>query len=212
MPHDPARTAVMAENHADMPPRVTFDVATFFLPGVPTWSVRRAGRLLEAAWRDPDQFRRHIVNHTCPSCGYYGIFVSVGRPPRWDARCLECGSRERHRLTHLWVTQAGGNRLAGPRILHFAPEKAVMRQMRGSNALYETADLHQPGVTHRIDITRASFTAATYDVVIAHHVLEHVEDDRAAMHEFFRILSPGGFAILTVPINATREHVRKSIH
>ncbi len=47
---------------------------------------------------------------------------------------------------------------------------------------------------------------ASYDVAIAHHVLEHIDDDRAAMREIFRILRPGGFAILTVPINATREH------
>ena len=44
---------------------------------------------------------------------------------------------------HLWVHEGGGDRLAGKRILHFAPEKTVIRKMRG-NPLYETADLHQP--------------------------------------------------------------------
>ncbi len=104
---------------------------------------------------------------------------------------------------HLWMTESGGDKLAGKRILHFAPEKAVRCQMR-SNRLYETADLHQPGVTHRIDITRIPFTAESYDVVIAHHVLEHIDDDRTAMRELFRILRPGGSAVLTVPINASR--------
>jgi len=124
--------------------------------------------------------------------------------PRWDARCLNCGSRERHRLTHLWVTEGGGDRLAGKRILHFAPEKIVMRQMRG-NPLYETADLLQAGVTHQVDITDVALPDASYDVVMAHHVLEHIPDDRKAMREMFRLLNPGGVALLSAPINATRQ-------
>jgi SAM-dependent methyltransferase len=40
---------------------------------------------------------------------------------------------------------------------------------------------------------------------MANHVLEHIPDDRAAMRELFRLLRPGGFALLTTPINATRE-------
>ena len=118
--------------------------------------------------------------------------------------CPSCGSRERHRLAHLWATEGGGDRLAGKRILHFAPEKTVRRQMRG-NPLYETADLHQPGVTHRVDITAMPLPDARYDVVMAHHVLEHIPDDRAAMRELFRVLAPGGVAVLSVPINASRH-------
>lgn len=50
-----------------------------------------------------------------------------------------------------------------------------------------------------------SLPDANYDVVIAHHVLEHVDDDRRAMRELFRLLKPGGLAVLSVPINASRE-------
>jgi SAM-dependent methyltransferase len=163
-------------------------------------------RRLASAWlRDRQQFARKWLARTCPICGYHGMFVSVGHPPRWDARCPQCGSRERHRLMHLWVHEGGGDRLAGKRVLHFAPEKIVMRQMR-DNPLYETADLHQPGVTHQVDITRVPLPDASYDVVIAHHVLEHIPDDRQAMREFFRLLKPGGLAVLSTPINATRQH------
>jgi SAM-dependent methyltransferase len=165
---------------------------------------RRLRRLVGAFLRDPGQFNRRMPKRHCPICFYQGIFVSVGRPPRWDARCLGCGSRERHRLTHLWIAEGGGNKLAGKRILHFAPEKITMRQMRG-NALYETADLHQPGVTHKVDITSVALPDASYDVVMAHHVLEHIDDDRQAMRELFRLLKPGGFAILSVPINTSRR-------
>jgi SAM-dependent methyltransferase len=131
------------------------------------------------------------------------VFISVGHPGRWDARCLNCGSRERHRLLHLWITEGGGDKLTGKRILHFAPEKAFQHRMH-DNPLYETADLMQKGVTHRVDITATKLPGETYDVVMANHVLEHIPDDRAAMRELFRLLKPGGIALLTVPINATR--------
>jgi predicted SAM-dependent methyltransferase len=162
-------------------------------------------RRLAGAWlNDRHQFRAPRLPRTCPICGYHGVFVSVGHPGRWDARCLNCGSRERHRLLRLWVTQDGGDRLAGKRILHFAPEKAVMRMMWG-NPLYETADLLQKGVTHQVDITRVPLPDASYDVVMANHVLEHIPDDAAAMRELFRLLKPGGVALLTVPLNPVRH-------
>ena len=168
-------------------------------------------RRLVAAWfADRRQFARKWLARTCPICGYTGMFISVGHPPRWDARCPHCGSRERHRLLHLWITQGGGNRLAGRRILHFAPERTVQRQMRG-NPLYESADLHQPGVTHKVDITRVPLPDGSYDVVIANHVLEHIPDDRQAMRELFRLLKPGGIALLSVPINATRRETYEDV-
>ena len=167
-------------------------------------SLTRARRLAAAWLNDRRQFRGQRLPRTCPICGYHGVFISVGHPGRWDARCLNCGSRERHRLLHLWITEGGGDKLAGKRILHFAPEKAVMARMRG-NPLYETADLMQAGVTHKVDITNTGLPDAGYDVVMANHVLEHIPDDRAAMRELFRLLKPGGIALLTVPINATRH-------
>jgi SAM-dependent methyltransferase len=160
-------------------------------------------RLIGAWFADRRQFAEKRLARTCPICGYHGMFIGVGHPPRWDARCPQCGSRERHRLMHLWVTEGGGDRLASRRILHFAPEREVLRRMRG-NPLYESADLHQPGVTHRVDIARVPLPDARYDVVIAHHVLEHIPDDRQAMRELFRLLKPGGTAVVSVPINASR--------
>lgn len=130
--------------------------------------------------------------------------IGVGHPPRWDARCAQCGSRERHRLLWLWANRTGANQLDGKRILHFAPEKALRKALAG-NPRYETADLHSHGMTHQVDITRLPMADASYDVVIANHVLEHIHDDRCAMRELFRVLRPGGVALLSVPINPTRE-------
>jgi len=38
-------------------------------------------------------------------------------------------------------------------------------------------------------------------VIICSHVLEHIEDGRKAMRELFRVLKPGGEAILQAPIS-----------
>ena len=46
---------------------------------------------------------------------------------------------------------------------------------------------------------------ASYDVVIANHVLEHIDDDAKAMREVARLLRSGGIALLTTPINPTRH-------
>jgi SAM-dependent methyltransferase len=161
-------------------------------------------RRLIAAWlRDRHQFKEDRLPRTCPICGHTGLMVSVGHPPRWNSRCAQCGSRERHRLLWLWISADCGNRLAGKRILHFAPEKALRTAFRGESG-YETADLRQPGVTHQVDITRLPMADGTYDAVIANHVLEHIDDDRRAIGELFRVLRPGGVALLTVPLNPTR--------
>jgi SAM-dependent methyltransferase len=161
-------------------------------------------RRLVSAWlRDRRQFSGSKLARLCPICGHDGVMIGVGHPPRWDARCASCGSRERHRLLWLWATKDGSNCLAGKRILHFAPEKALRRALR-ENPGYETADLHQANVTHQVDLTHLPLSDTTYDVVIANHVLEHIDDDREAMRELFRVLHPGGIALLTTPINPTR--------
>jgi SAM-dependent methyltransferase len=41
--------------------------------------------------------------------------------------------------------------------------------------------------------------ASTFDLILSHEVLEHVQDDRLAMREMIRTLKPGGRAVIFVP-------------
>ncbi|WP_113923027.1 methyltransferase domain-containing protein [Cognataquiflexum aquatile] len=43
------------------------------------------------------------------------------------------------------------------------------------------------------------------------HVLEHIEDDKKAMNELYRVLSPKGMAIVGVPIYNGRTYENKGI-
>jgi SAM-dependent methyltransferase len=158
------------------------------------------------AWlRDRRQFNsRQQLPRTCPICDYHGPFLSVGSPPRRNARCPSCDSRERHRLAYLLYREIGLFEDKSLRILHFAPEKFMARLMR-QHAGYVTADAKMSDVERpRADMQALADKAESFDVVIAHHVLEHVASDFKALEEVYRVLKPGGRAILSVPINWSR--------
>jgi SAM-dependent methyltransferase len=85
-------------------------------------------------------------------------------------------------------------------ILHVAPERVFAKQFRDTFGSYTSADLAQPGVDLHIDLRDTGLSPESYDVVYASHVLEHIPEDRTAIAEIRRILRPGGFAVLAVPI------------
>ncbi|MEO1776258.1 MAG: methyltransferase domain-containing protein [Pseudomonadota bacterium] len=131
----------------------------------------------------------------CPICGYEGAFSPVRH--KIGTWCPGCDSRPRHRLMRLWLDRHGA--LApGLRVLHFAAEGWARAVFETAGCAYETADINgQFDLT--LDITAIALPDASRDLVIANHVLEHV-DDAKALGEIARILSPGGRAVLSVPI------------
>jgi SAM-dependent methyltransferase len=46
------------------------------------------------------------------------------------------------------------------------------------------------------------FGDGQFDFVVANHVLEHVQEDAHALREIFRVLKPGGQAVLQTPYSA----------
>ena len=141
--------------------------------------------------------------HVCPACGYSGRFSTAwamtGR--RAEAYCPACHAAERHRLQALVVERlAARYDFAAMSMLHLAPEPILQGRFRDEFGSYTTADLVREDVDLNFDLTATPLETGSYDVVYASHVLEHIPDDRAAIAEIFRILAPGGFAVLPVPI------------
>ena len=91
------------------------------------------------------------------------------------------------------------------KVLHFGPAHCLERIFKKlDNLKYITADLQAPNAMIKMDITDIKFQDNIFDVILCSHVLEHVVDDQKAMAELFRVLKPGGWAIIQVPIEYNR--------
>lgn len=144
----------------------------------------------------------------CTVCGsHYSKFLSYGyEETRKNALCPKCLSLERHRLQWLYLKNKTTIFTDKLRVLHVAPEQPFEERLKElKNLDYVTADLDSPIADYKCDIQEMPFAENEFDVVICNHVLEHVDDDTRAMSEILRVLKPGGFSILMVPIDYTLE-------
>ena len=91
------------------------------------------------------------------------------------------------------------------KVLHFAPEQAFYKLFRNQKNLdYTTTDLFSPLADVKADICNLPFEDNQYDVILCNHVFEHIPDDAKAMQELYRVLKPGGMAILQIPQDLSR--------
>ncbi|MAM20120.1 MAG: methyltransferase domain-containing protein [Bacteroidota bacterium] len=115
-------------------------------------------------------------------------------------------SLERHRLLWLYLKQETDFFQKKLEVLHFAPEQAFYKRFRKlKNLKYTTTDLHSPLADVKADICNLPFKDNSFDFILCNHVLEHIPDDTKAMQELYRILRPGGTAILQIPQELDRE-------
>lgn len=173
------------------------------------------------------QLRYHYRSHKgsgfcCNCCGAKYTAFAPWYPSKADAPallkhqvvagygdhciCPACLSTSRERLVLGMLVQ--DKHWTGKSVLHIAPEKRVYRRLI-QEAVVTTADA-EPGFYQytdpngkQEDLCALSFDSHSFALVIANHVLEHILDDRAAMREVFRVLVPGGRAILQVPYSTS---------
>lgn len=142
----------------------------------------------------------------CPVCEHrLSRFMPAGSER--ETRCPWCDGLPRHRLAILFLDQVLGigDWPAATPVLHIAPERHLTRRLRKQfGAAYVTTDLSSRNVDVHCDITDMPFRDDSFALILCSHVLEHVEDDRKALAECFRILKPGGRAVILVPVDDGR--------
>ncbi|MEJ2053426.1 MAG: methyltransferase domain-containing protein [Calditrichaceae bacterium] len=142
-------------------------------------------------------------NYECPVCGgKFKTFLPGGsKNQRPDAKCPGCRSLERHRIVWLYLKQKTNLFNQNNDLLYFAPEYCFRRIFdKLKNINYISVDLESPTAMEKMDVTDLKFDEATFDCILCLHVLEHVEDDKKAMQELYRVIKPNGWAIIQVPI------------
>jgi SAM-dependent methyltransferase len=134
-------------------------------------------------------------NVTCNICGR--SFRKFIRLRNGELLCPRCGSLPRNRRLYDLLKDG----LHGKNILDFSPSRCWYRLMKSRKDLrYTASDYSGEFLSDKTqDITRLQEPAATYDIVICYHVLEHVPDDAAAMAELHRVLKQGGQCFVQTP-------------
>jgi len=145
----------------------------------------------------------------CPVCKHsFGKFLTYGSKTalRPNVLCPHCLSLERHRLLWLYLNQKTNFFRENLDVLHIAPEQCFYGRFKKlKNINYFTGDLESPLAEYHFDLHDIPFEGNKFDVIICNHVMEHVEDDLQCMRELNRVLKPGGWAIMQVPIDYSRS-------
>ena len=178
--------------------------------------------LLELALRGPTGFTvkrlglvaRGVLHlgrrYRCPVCGWaLRSFTARGSVLQRtvDGYCPRCDAKARHRRIWLYLSRHTDLWSGRQRLLEIAPVWAFSRRFRAMDAIHYTGvDLRAAGphVTVVGDVAALPLDDASVDNVLCVHVLEHVARDRQAMAELHRVLAPGGWALISVPLRLDR--------
>lgn len=135
--------------------------------------------------------------HQCTICNQkLKAFIKL---PNNDLLCPKCGSLARDR--RLWKILNNTLLRDDITVLDFSPSRPLARKMMElKNINYLSTDLSGNFIAkYQYDITNIDIPSDSIDLIVCYHVLEHIEDDKKAINELYRVLKPGGKAIIQTP-------------
>lgn len=142
-------------------------------------------------------------NFGCNLCGKsFRKMIPHGNTPRLGAKCPNCLSLERTRVLWFYLKNQVIDNTQQLKILHFAPEYGLKKVLQNyKNIDYKNVDIDPDLADEVVDITNIPYAANSFDLILCSHVLGHVPDERKAIDELYRVLKPGGQALVMTIIN-----------
>lgn len=149
----------------------------------------------------------------CPCCGHtlrrfmhydYKSIPSMNpvlfKKHHKQIQCPYCNSLPRHRIMATFF-QRHPELLRNKKIVIFGMLQGEKTFFEHHKISYISADLCSADADIKEDLTHLTFTDHSVDVLICHHVLEHVNSVSKALGEIRRVLKADGIAILSVPMD-----------
>jgi SAM-dependent methyltransferase len=143
-------------------------------------------------------------------CSIRGVDTDHWTP---NAICPRCHSFIRQRFIVQYLQTKTDLLAKRQRVLHFAPEVCIYKMLQKVGADYVAVDIDPSRFIGAVfgDILSIPFQDNDFDALICIHVLEHIEDDRKAIGEIYRVLKAGGQAIIAVPTYGDVTYEVKSL-
>ena len=146
----------------------------------------------------------------CPVCEKsFSKFLSYGSDVahREGVLCPYDLTLERHRLMWLYLKDHSTFfTQENLKVLHIAPEQCFHKRFKKQKNLdYLTGDLVSPIADMHFDLHDIPLEDNRFDVIFCNHVMEHVDDAIRCMSELHRVMKPGGWGIMQVPQDFSRE-------
>lgn len=177
-------------------------------------------------WKFRRVAEKHIgIRYECPFCGFLskdlallGIdtpaarkYKTIGMGIR-PGMCWKCRAKDKEKLLYLYLRDVVNLfDVHSLRLLHIAPENIIAQRILSIKSIdYVCGDFFAKGYMYppyvrNMNVLNLPFPDNDFDMVMCNHVLEHVEDDRKAMNELYRVLKKGGIGILQVPMSKNIE-------
>lgn len=113
--------------------------------------------------------------------------------------CPVCGSLGRTR--RLWDILNREFLKPNIKILDFSPSRAIYRSLKNNNSVeYFPSDFENEFLAdYNYDITNINAKSDEFDLIICYHILEHIENDKQAISELYRVLKPNATCIIQTP-------------
>lgn len=149
------------------------------------------------------------TRYTCPCCGWHIRAFNDGNAflkKRTLSYCPRCNSKSRHRRIWLFLRNKTNLFMDPIKLFEVSPKVSFARRFTQlSNIQYLGADITlRPYISLKMDLTATALKAESFDAVLCIHVLEEIIEDRRAMDEIYRVLKPGGWAVVSVPTEMDR--------